>query len=87
MTPELLRQIADEIERRKREEDGDGKAVFMTDMTDEEYAIHVIEEDHGWRTFYDKVLGRGEVGGTPIDHPLESHPVTGSDPSSTEYLP
>lgn len=37
---------------------GDGRAEFLHDMTEEEYAIHLLEEDHGWRSFYDKVLGR-----------------------------
>jgi len=58
-------------ERRERETAGDGNAVFMEDMTDAEYAQHIIEHDHGWKEFYDKVLGRksgdGEGGGTPIE--------------------
>jgi hypothetical protein len=45
---------------------GDGQGVFMSDMTDEEYAMHILEEDHGWRKFYDRVLGR-----TPQDEAHE----------------
>ncbi len=65
LTPETLRQIANEIERREREQAGDGRAEYMGDMTDAEYAQHILENDHGWKDFYDKVLGRKKDGGTP----------------------
>lgn len=67
------------MERREREIAGDGQAVFMTDMTDEEYAVHILEEDHGWREFYDRVLGRKKDDPAAPGTRLESHPVTGSD--------
>lgn len=46
------------MEGQQKRVEGDGRAEFLADMTEEEYARHVIEEDHGWRSFYDKVLGR-----------------------------
>ncbi len=58
LTPEVLRTLADQLEQRQREVSGDGKAEFLEDMTEEEYAIHLIEEDHGWKEFRDKIFGR-----------------------------
>jgi hypothetical protein len=54
----VLRKLADQLEERAQAIEGDGRAEFLEDMTDAEYAIHILEEDHGWREFYDKVLGR-----------------------------
>jgi hypothetical protein len=37
---------------------GDGKAVFLPEMTDAEYDKYRHEEKRGWGKFYDKLFGR-----------------------------
>lgn len=37
-------------------------------MTDEEYAIHILEEDHGWKEFRDKIFGRTPKEAPEIDY-------------------
>lgn len=50
------RRIAEE-EREKTEGPlGDGKAVFLADMTDEEYEKYVMEEEKGWGGFIKEVF-------------------------------
>jgi len=39
-------------------EQGDGQGAYLSDMTEEEYATHLHEVEHGWRPFMDRVLGR-----------------------------
>lgn len=68
LTPEVLRTLADQLEQRQRETAGDGKAEFLEDMTDEEYAIHILEEDHGWKEFRDKIFGRTPKEAPEIDY-------------------
>lgn len=59
MTPDKLRELANAIEEHDRAVQGDGQATFMPDMTDEEYAIHILEHDKGWKGFYEKVRNLG----------------------------
>lgn len=35
---------------------GDGKAVFLSDMSDEEYAMWEEDQVHGWAKFKKKVF-------------------------------
>jgi len=36
-------------------QEGDGKAVILTDMTEVEYEDYVHEVEQGWGPFYDKL--------------------------------
>lgn len=54
----MLRKLASELEKEAAKIEGDGKAEFLPDMTDAEYAAHVHEVENGWKPFMDRVLGR-----------------------------
>lgn len=64
LTEDQKRNLATELDARKAEtrvaEIGDGKAVFIEPMTDEEYVKWRHEEEHGWKGVYNKLLNRGE---------------------------
>jgi hypothetical protein len=45
------------------EPEGDGKAVFMEDMTEEEYQDYLHKEKHGWKNFYKTIWGKISGGG------------------------
>lgn len=34
---------------------GDGKAVFLSDMTEDEYQEYVRNEENGWKKFKEKI--------------------------------
>lgn len=59
LTPETLRQLAAALDRQVNSEIGDGRAQFLSDMTDEEYAVWLIEQDSGWKAFRDRVFSLG----------------------------
>lgn len=45
-----------EVEKQEEERlKGDGKAVFLSDMTEEEYQEYVHNEVDGWKKFTNKV--------------------------------
>lgn len=46
------------MEAQSKLADGDGSGVFMPDMTDTEFEQYEREHTHGWKPFYDKLLGR-----------------------------
>jgi hypothetical protein len=37
---------------------GDGKAVFLSDMTEEEHEDYVHQEERGWGKFYKRYFGK-----------------------------
>ena len=46
-----------EVERMEEERNkGDGKAVFLSDMNEEEYQEYVHNEIEGWKGFTNKVV-------------------------------
>lgn len=59
LTLENLEALIAELKKREQPPvDGDGKAVFIADMTDAEYIKWKHEEEDGWRAVYNKMLGR-----------------------------
>lgn len=54
LTPDALRSLADAIETHDKETGGDGGAVFMSDMTDDEHADYIHREVDGWGDFTKK---------------------------------
>lgn len=45
-----------ELEREREERNkGDGKAVFLSDMTEDEYIKYLEDEVNGWKKFNNKV--------------------------------
>ena len=55
LNPDQLREVADALEKAKQEREGDGNAVFLSDMTEEEYEEYVRLEERGWKGFYKKL--------------------------------
>ena len=55
LTEAQLSQALEIIKARRLEEQGDGGAVFLSDMTEEEYSDHERMEHKGWRPFYDRL--------------------------------
>lgn len=55
LNPDQLREVADALEKAKQEREGDGNAVFLPDMTEEEYEEYVRLEERGWKGFYKKL--------------------------------
>jgi len=52
MTPDQLRKVADELDRIEADVPlGDGGAVFLDDMTEEEFERYEYEQKHGWGSF------------------------------------
>ena len=46
-----------ELKNKESEEvKGDGKGVFLAEMTDEEYEDWVMKEEKGWKGFINKVF-------------------------------
>ena len=45
-----------ELKNKEEEVKGDGKGVFLEDMTDEEYEDWVMKEEKGWKGFINKVF-------------------------------
>lgn len=59
LTPERLRELADALEAREREVQGDGDGALLPDMTEGEYDAYVHENEKGWKGFMDKVRNLG----------------------------
>ena len=57
LTPEALRNLANAIEAHQEDEQGDGEAVFLSDMTEDEFEDHQYKNDLGWKEVVDKVEG------------------------------
>lgn len=55
LTPDALRSLADAIEAHDTAQAGDGGAVFLSDMTPDEYEDYKHNEVDGWREFTDKI--------------------------------
>ena len=55
LTEAQLAQALEIIKARRLEEQGDGGAVFLSDMTEEEFADFERMEHKGWRPFYDRI--------------------------------
>lgn len=55
LTPDALRSLADAIDAHDREAAGDGSAVFLSDMTDDEHEDYVHRTEDGWQPVLDKV--------------------------------
>lgn len=55
LNPDQLREVADALEEARKEREGDGNAVFLSDMTEEEYEEYVRLEERGWKGFYKKL--------------------------------
>jgi hypothetical protein len=55
------------MSQEKEEIKGDGNAVFLEDMTEEEYQDYLHKEKNGWKNFYKTVWrqigGGGDEGG------------------------
>lgn len=60
LTPERLRELADALEARERDVEGDGQGALLSDMTEDEYEAWQHENEQGWKPFMDKV--RGAIG-------------------------
>ena len=48
-------EMLEKLEAKNKEPIGDGQAVFMDDMTDEEFQDYQTMEVKGWKRFYDKI--------------------------------
>lgn len=48
--------MLDILEKQEKEAQGDGRAVFLSDMTEDEYAEYKHMEVDGWRKFYRKIF-------------------------------
>lgn len=61
LTLEQLKVQLDRIEEEifKRENEGDGSAVFLDDMTDAEFEQYQYEETHGWKGFINNIKNLG----------------------------
>lgn len=46
-----IQQIKDALAKLEKENDGDGKAVYLSDMSEDEYDEYVHEEMNGWKGF------------------------------------
>ena len=55
LKPDQLRAIADRLEAKQEPTKGSGNAVFLPDMTEEEYQQYIHDEELGWRGFLNKV--------------------------------
>ena len=57
LTIEEIKKALMEVERMEEERNkGDGKAVFLSDMNEEEYQEYVHNEIEGWKGFTNKVV-------------------------------
>lgn len=52
--------MLEKLEEKNNEPIGDGQAVFMDDMTQEEYEEYDLMENKKWKKFYDKVKNYGQ---------------------------
>lgn len=58
-----MREALDLLIKKEEEaaaDDSDGAAVFLSDMTEEEFANYEYEETHGWKGFKNQIMSLGK---------------------------
>lgn len=73
LTPDNLRKVADELEKAEAPI-GNGNAVFLEDMNEEEYERYEYEQKHGWGSFLKKlglpIINNDDENNTDTDESL-----------------